>query len=93
MKGNAPDESSDGVDASDAISYAVSGDLVVLYGVLVVGWVIRTMGAAISAGSSHDVTRGAQLLIGGSVSLLGSIVLGLGVVALAYKVVGDAPST
>lgn len=93
MVRDANDYPSDGIDAGDAISYATNGDMLVLYGVIVVGWAIRTMGTAISAGPRHEVPPGIQLLVGVPLTLLGAIVVGLGFVALAYKVLSDAHSS
>ncbi|TYL37506.1 hypothetical protein CV102_16170 [Natronococcus pandeyae] len=82
-----PDTNRDRIDADDALGYAFSSEYLVLFGLIVVGWLAAQGGTALLAlqfGSPSSegvfVVSGLAFAIGGAGAVF------LGVVATAYKV-------
>ncbi|MCO8268703.1 hypothetical protein ACOZ4B_18110 [Haloferax prahovense] len=74
------------VSARDALRYATEDDAVVLFAVIVGGWVLLTVGSFALAGYGF----GLMFALGIVAALAGALAVFAGVVGLAYKLLVDS---
>lgn len=73
------------ISAREALRYATGDDMLKLYGVLVVGWMLTFLGESVARSAANSGVT-VLALIG---ALVGIVAVLSGIVAIAYKVLAD----
>ena len=81
------------VRARDAIAYAANTEFLVLFGVLLIGWIVTTIGTWIYTAPGRVMPEGFRIVLGVPVTLLGATIVFLGCIAVGYKLLRDGTNT
>lgn len=81
------------VSASDALQYAFSREMTSLYVVILVGWLVLSVGINLYPAFFLFQERPAQFLIATVFLLVGILAVYGGGIALVYKIIADANET